>query len=109
MNCGRTWMEHAERRNRISKAAASAAKEMTMMRAKMRVNAVLSGDGYETLEFSAVAKSDAPYPADGSDENNSFARWTPSAQLKMTVQNPALFGKFKAGDTFYVDFSPAAA
>lgn len=80
-----------------------------MMRAKMRVNAVLSGDGYETLEFSAVAKSDAPYPADGSDENNSFARWTPSAQLKMTVQNPALFGKFKAGDTFYVDFSPAAA
>lgn len=80
-----------------------------MMRAKMKVAAVTEGQGYEVLEFSAVAKSDAPYPADGSDENNSFAKWTPSAQLKMTVQNPALLGKINAGDTFYVDFSPAAA
>lgn len=79
-----------------------------MMRAKMKVAAVTEGQGYEMLEFSAVGKSDG-YPSDGSDENNSFAKWTPSAQLKMTVQNPALLGKFKAGDTFYVDFSPAAA
>jgi hypothetical protein len=62
----------------------------------------------ENLEFRAVCKSDG-YPADGSDENNSFARWTPSANLSMYVSNPDLLGKYKAGDTFYVDFTPVQA
>ncbi|WP_204367562.1 hypothetical protein [Janthinobacterium sp. HH01] len=46
-------------------------------------------------------------PPDGSDEDNSFARWTPSAELTMTINNPDLLGKFKVGDKFYVDFTPA--
>ena len=87
-----------------------------MMRAKMRVatvtemrNITADGEGEkytEQLQFSAVAKSEA-YPADGSDENNTFAKWTPTATLNMDVRNPALWGKFKPGDTFYVDFTPA--
>lgn len=76
------------------------------MRAKLRVSSVIKGDGYEDLLLNAVAKSDA-YPEDGSDENNSFARWTPSAELKMTVNNPDLFGQFTEGQEFYVDFTPA--
>lgn len=76
------------------------------MRAKMKCNSVEpSGDG-EVLKFSAVSKSTA-YPADGSDEDNSYARWTPSAELSINVQNSALKGKIAVGDKFYVDFTPA--
>jgi hypothetical protein len=77
-----------------------------VMRAKMKCSSVEpSGDG-EILRFHAVAKSDG-YPADGADENNSYARWSPSADLSINVQNPALKGKIKSGDSFYVDFTPA--
>jgi hypothetical protein len=53
-----------------------------------------------------VCKSNG-YPAEGSDEDNSFARWTPSAELIMTVNNADLLSKCKVGDNFYVDFTPA--
>jgi len=85
---------------------------MTTMRAKVRVSAVLpysDGDGgvnSERLMFHGVARSDS-YPADGSDENNTFARFSPSVAFDMQVANPALIGKFAVGDTFYVDFTPA--
>lgn len=78
---------------------------MSTMRAKMAVSGVRDHGASETLEFRAVCASS--YPADGSDENNSFARWTPSASLSMQISNPDLVGKFKLGDTFYVDFTPA--
>ena len=86
-------------------------RKKTMMRAKMKVTEVDSFEKgvepktFESLKFSAVCKSDG-YPADGSDENNTFAKWTPSAELKMTITNPALFGKFTVGQEFYVDFTP---
>jgi len=76
-----------------------------MMRAKMKVVATKQhNETWEELEFSAVAKNDG-YPADGSDENNTFAKWTPSASVKMTITNPALVGKFTQGQEFYVDFT----
>lgn len=79
---------------------------MTVMRAKMRLTQVSGSGQVEVLHFSAVARNDG-YPADGSDENNSFAKWTPSADLTMTINNPALVGKFQPGQTFYVDFTEA--
>ena len=80
-----------------------------VMRAKMRVSHVetFPNSDQETLTFNAVCKSDG-YPADGSDEDNSYARWTPSAELKIAIVNPALHGKFKNGDTFYLDFTRAS-
>ena len=42
----------------------------------------------------------------GSPEDNSYAAATPCATLNITIENPALVGKFKPGDTFYVDFTP---
>ena len=78
-----------------------------MMRAKMRVTAVdHQSDTAEGLTFSAVAKCDG-YPEDGSDENNTYAKWTPSATVSMFITNPALIGKFSVGQMFYVDFTPA--
>jgi len=85
---------------------------MRTMRAKLQVGAVFpdrDGEGKttsETLHFHGVAKSGG-YPADGSDEDNSFARWSPSVALQMQVTNPALFGQFEPGQKFYVDFTAA--
>ena len=59
----------------------------------------------ETLHMHAVAAKS--YPADGSDEDNTYAKWSPGANLQMNVANPNLWGKFKHGDKFYVDFTPA--
>lgn len=85
----------------------------TTMRAKMQVSAVFPHRDAETgetkselLHFHGVSKSNG-YPADGSDEDNSFAKWSPSVNLQMQVTNPALFGQFEPGQKFYVDFSPA--
>jgi len=80
-----------------------------VMRAKVKVASVVAGEngvGSETLHFNAVSKSDG-YPEDGSDENNTFARWTPQADLKMVINNPELIGKFSQGQEFYVDFTEA--
>jgi len=76
------------------------------MRAKLKVSKVESYTGCENLHFSAVCRSEG-YPEDGSDENNTYATFTPMAELKMTVNNPKLLGKFEVGQEFYVDFTPA--
>jgi len=83
------------------------------MRAKLRVASTQIHEAggpdngpWEDLAFCAVAKNDVPYPPDGSDENNTFAKWTPSADLRMTITNPALVGKFTVGQEFYADFTP---
>lgn len=79
-----------------------------MMRAKMQVASVTKfGDPVTqiNLTFAAVAKNSG-YPADGSDEDNTYSKYTPSAELQMTIQNPALLDKFQEGQKFYVNFTP---
>lgn len=81
---------------------------MTTMRAKLQISSVtVHQGGSETLKFHAVSKS-TPYAADGSDDDNTYAHYSPSATLEICIANPALHGKFKPGDKFYVDFTPAA-
>lgn len=77
-----------------------------MMRAKMKVSKVEQFETCENLTFNAVCKSGS-YPEDGSDEDNTFAKFTPTAELKMSITNPALLGKIKPGQKFYVDFTLA--
>lgn len=76
-----------------------------MMRAKMKVSSVESFETSEKLKFNAVCAGG--YPSDGTDENNTYAKFTPSAELQMHVNNPALIGKIKPGQEFYVDFTLA--
>jgi hypothetical protein len=76
------------------------------MRAKLLLATVVASDFSATLEFHAVTEK--PFDANGKSEDNDFARWTPSADLKMVVNNPDLIGKFKQGQTFYVDFTDVA-
>jgi hypothetical protein len=61
----------------------------------------------ERLSFMAVCLGRA-YNADGTgDEDNTYSRWSPQANLDLVCMNPALFGQFKVGDKFYVDFTRA--
>lgn len=77
---------------------------MRSMRAKMKITSVNSTEYSDTLTLTAVSK-DGPYPADGSDEDNTFAKFSPSGKIELQVANPDLRGKFKAGQKFYVDFT----
>jgi hypothetical protein len=73
------------------------------MRAKMKVDQVKVNGTVDEVEFSAVCRKEG-YGEDGLDENNTFSRFTPSANLSMCINNPALKGKFVPGQEFYVDF-----
>jgi hypothetical protein len=81
---------------------------MTAMRAKVRISHIdrqfAEQYGQETLYMHPVAKSSG-YPEDGSDENNTYAKFSPSGAFQLTIQNPALLGKFAVDEEYYVDFS----
>lgn len=82
----------------------------TVMRAKMQVQEVTTEteyEGCESVKLSAVCSS-APYGANGENEDNTFARYTPFATLEIQIKNPDLIGKFKPGQKFYLDFTEAA-
>lgn len=78
---------------------------MPKMRAKMALLKIEQLGSQENLHFNAVAAS--KYPEDGSDENNSFAKFSPAASCVITVANPELIAKFSVGEQYYVDFTPA--
>ena len=89
---------------------------MPTMRAKLQVGFVqvhrypkeAGGEpvkSMETLQMHAVC---APkYDETGLDEDNTFAKFSPGANLSINIANEALWGQFKVGDKFYVDFTPA--
>jgi len=77
---------------------------MTLMRAKMRIGSVIKHTHCENLQLFAVGKN-GPYDTDGADENNTFAKFTPSADMTIQIANPDLFGKFEVDDEFYLDFT----
>ena len=83
------------------------------MRAKLQVGMVQEhfygpdkSKSGETLTMHAVSAK--TYPADGSDEDNTYAKFSPGAQLSINIANPALYGKFVVGEKYYVDFTKAA-
>jgi hypothetical protein len=85
---------------------------MPKMRAKMQVGFVQENfhgpdkaKSSETLMMHAVAAS--KYPEDGSDEDNTYAKFSPGANLSINVANPGLFGQFKVGEKYYLDFISA--
>jgi hypothetical protein len=80
---------------------------MSDMRAKFVCTSVEKfSEVSEKLKFSAVCKS-GPYDGDGSDEDNTYAKFSPMASCEILVNNPALIGKIQPGQKFYVDFTKA--
>jgi len=60
----------------------------------------------EEVKLFAVC-GNQPFGPNGESEDNSFARWTPTGSMQMTITNPSLFGVFQPGQKFYVDLTPA--
>lgn len=79
--------------------------EQPEMRAKMRITEVNRFEGQDRVKMVAVARNGS-YPADGSDEDNTFAKFSPQGELTITIANPALLGKYEPGRKFYLDFTP---
>ena len=83
------------------------------MRAKLLVVSVTpyappNGDVQnEKVTFTAVCGPS--FDAAGLSEDNTFAKWTPSADMSITITNPALFGAHVVGEKYYVDFTKADA
>lgn len=75
-----------------------------LMRAKMKVSEVVATEYGETIKAAPVC-GDKPFGKDGESEDNTFARFTPSGSLQLTVNNPDLLSKIKPGQAFYVDFT----
>lgn len=76
------------------------------MRAKVYVTSIETHNPQcETVHFTPAAKSGG-YPNDGSDEDNTYAHFSPSGHFKLMIANPNLVGRFKLNDKFYVDFTP---
>ena len=78
---------------------------MTKARCKFRVGSVVRSVGasadsdYETIKLHAHYDPDDP-------EDTRFSRATPSGNLEFTLSNPNLLGKFRPGETYYLDLSP---
>ena len=70
---------------------------MSNMRAKVKLTSITSLEYGDELEFDAVYTNNK--------EDNSYSSATPLAQFKMQVNNPDLVGTFKAGASYYVDFT----
>ncbi len=75
------------------------------MRAKMQVSKVERFAGSDRVTMNAVAAKN--YPADGSDEDNTYAKFSPAGELSLTIANPGLLGKIEPGQKFYLDFIEA--
>ena len=80
------------------------------MRAKMQINSVkrlVGVDGNVSSEeiIANPVCGKAPFGPKGENEDNTFAYYTPSGSLTLLVNNIELFGKFKPGQKFYVDFT----
>lgn len=74
-------------------------------RCKMRVATVVQNMNENGLPDSETVTLQAVYGRGGS-ANEQWAKWTPSAQLNITISNPAAFGKLSKGSFFFCDFTP---
>lgn len=88
-------------------------KRAPVMRAKMIVTEVHRSGFPNGTEFQkqdrikCVAVAAKNYPADGSDEDNTYAKFSPAGEISLTIANPKLIGMIEPGQKFYIDFTPA--
>ena len=76
---------------------------MPLMRAKMQVQSVTHYQGgNEEVKMTAVC---GKHGLQGESEDNTYARYTPIGETRLVIANPDLYGKIKAGQKFYLDFT----
>lgn len=71
----------------------------SVVRAKFWVDTITETRDGKTIHMQPVV--------DGSQENKSFWRWTPSGELTMNILNKDAASQFEAGKSYYIDFTPA--
>lgn len=76
-----------------------------IIRAKMYVNTVSLHDYGGETKTEEVTLSAVTSSVEGS-ANKQWAKYTPSGQLKMSIDNPLAQGRMKPGQYFYVDLIP---
>lgn len=79
-----------------------------MMRAKFQVQSVTPTGEPMVQQVVQMAPVSGTLGAEGESEDNTYARYTPSGSLSLTINNRALFGQFAVGQKFYADFTEAA-
>lgn len=72
-----------------------------MTRAKLKVISITNYGESEKVDLAAV------YDSFDKKEDNSYSKYTPSANCSLTVTNPHLLGKFTPGQKYYIDFTLA--
>lgn len=72
---------------------------MTSVRAKFRCTSVETFQAGAARTFRFAAEYDADLP-----EDQRYARYTPSGELRITVDNPNV--DFEPGKSYYLDFTP---
>lgn len=77
------------------------------MRAKFKCQSVADMK-YEYQDGpSQVVKFSAVYGGDKNHEDNQFSKATPSGNFEMQINNPSAIDFFKAGKSYYIDFTEA--
>lgn len=66
--------------------------------AKLHCESVLVAENSETAKLRAVYGD--------SEENKTFSKYTPAANLEIQITNPEAFGAFEPGHDYLVRFSP---
>lgn len=67
------------------------------VRAKFKVDSVTTNEHGGSVKLTPVTS--------GSQENESFFKWTPWGQIEIGTINADALGQFQPGDQFYVDFT----
>ena len=76
-----------------------------ILRAKMRVTSVLQSKDAHGGTEQEIVKLTAVTSHDGT-ANAEWAKWTPSANFEIYINNPAAHGHLSKGHEYYVDFTP---
>lgn len=74
------------------------------MRCKMVVEKIERINDIEGVQIQENLRLGAVY--NNSPENKEWSKWTPSANLYISITNPNLFNKVFDGQEFYIDFTP---
>lgn len=77
------------------------------MLAKFKVNEVTLNEHNNQKVSMIPVSSNKPYGPNGENEDNTFARHTPSGEIRMQITNPDLYGQVNPGDVFYISFTKA--
>lgn len=76
-----------------------------MTRCLFTVNDVLLRQDAEGQITSQIVKLNPSYVSDPGNPNHAFWKATPTGNLEMTITNPAVFGFFVPGRSYFLDFT----